>query len=87
MRVIFTDGSKNSNDRGGAFYDPNIVTDNSLNNRFKSIYDLLIILLGLITILGYNSILICMDWNSALHHRARCASGGRGVPLAYMTCI
>lgn len=90
--IIFTDGSKNSVGNGAAFYDPNKPASSNSLNCFKIVENVCIMSLELTAIsqaitylqtIAHRRVVICTDSKSALFHLARCASGGRGVPIAY----
>ncbi|XP_041975666.1 uncharacterized protein LOC121730614 [Aricia agestis] len=91
---IFTDGSKSGTDRGAAFYDANSSEDGLylFNNCFKinsNISIMSVELIGISKAINYinyvrhNKFVICSDSKSSLQHISRCASGRRGVSIAY----
>lgn len=90
--TIFTDGSKGVEGRGAAYYIPSVDVDSLNNNFFKINKPASIMTLELVAIseaLTYvlncqnRSTVICTDSKSSLQHIARCASGHRGVSVAY----
>lgn len=83
---IFTDGSKNGENRGVAFF------SREHSSCFKIKGDVCIMTLELIAIaeaitfaagVSSTSIVIFCDSKSALQHLARCASAFRGLPIAF----
>lgn len=90
---IFTDGSKNQNGQGAAFYVPNTPMPNH-DNCFKIDEKVCIMTLELVAIseaLSYvrnadvhRKVVILTDSKSSLQHIARCASGCRGASIAYV---
>ena len=87
---LYTDGSKTINGLGAAFYDPS----HNLKQKFKITSNVSIMsaeLLAISEALSYvtnnvqsKKVVILSDSKSALQHLARCASGQRGVPIAYV---
>ena len=85
---IYTDGSKDGQGTGAAFYD--IQTDQSM--KFQFCHDICIMNAELIAIaeaLSYiqsiecDKFVVLTDSKSSLQHIARCTSTSRGVPIAY----
>uniref|UniRef100_A0A2A4JIV0 RNase H type-1 domain-containing protein n=1 Tax=Heliothis virescens TaxID=7102 RepID=A0A2A4JIV0_HELVI len=91
---IFTDGAKNADGQGAAFYVPNTPTTPQHNNCFKIKEKVCIMTLELVAIseaLSYvcnagvhRKVVILTDSKSSLQHIARCASGSRGASIAYV---
>lgn len=87
--IIFTDGSKSSIGGGAAYYDP-LKPNHSNTYKLNKCFNVMSLeLIAISEALSYaktiasNKILICVDSKSALQHIARCASGIRGVSIAY----
>uniref|UniRef100_A0A2H1W2Q8 SFRICE_004948 n=1 Tax=Spodoptera frugiperda TaxID=7108 RepID=A0A2H1W2Q8_SPOFR len=90
---IFTDGAKNVNGQGAAFYVPNTPMPQH-SNCFKIDEKVCIMTLELVAIseaLSYvcntgvhRKVVILTDSKSSLQHIARCASGSRGASIAYV---
>jgi ribonuclease HI len=85
---IYTDGSRSDQGSGAAYYIP---TTNQ-KGQYKLTFDVSIMTVELIAVLNAlifaktmkrDKIVIITDSKSALQHIARCASGFRGVPIAY----
>lgn len=89
---IFTDGSKSVEGRGAAFYVPSESLSGEINcfriDQNASVMSLELIAvseaLSFANSSQHNNIVICTDSKSCLQHLARCASGQRGVSLAYV---
>ena len=85
--TLFTDGSK-STGIGAAFYDP-VVKQGDCFKIVSKVSIMTAELLAISKALSYavdlqsSKVVIFTDSKSALQHLARCASGCRGVPLAY----
>lgn len=86
--AIYTDGSKTDKSSGAAFYDPN----NGYFEIFNLTCNISIMTAELIALskaltyasgLGIQKIVILTDSKSSLQHVTRCASGHRGISIAY----
>ncbi|GBP77185.1 hypothetical protein EVAR_49394_1 [Eumeta japonica] len=86
---VFINGSKSREHQGAAFFDPSLKKTGSFIVKNK----VCIMTLELIAIskaLAYaetdnwDKIVICSDSKSAIQHLARCASGYKGVPTAFV---
>ncbi|KAL0841117.1 hypothetical protein ABMA28_014874 [Loxostege sticticalis] len=87
--MIFTDGSKSFEKQGAAFFDP----CQKKHGIFKAKNKACIMTLELIAIskaliyaesYDWDKIVIYSDSKSAIQHLARCVSGHRGVPIAFV---
>lgn len=85
---LFTDGSKSTHGIGASYYD----SQNNKNRKIKIISKISIMSAELVAISEalsdvlsnrHDKIVIFSDSKSALQHVARCASGFRGVSIAY----
>lgn len=85
---LYTDGSRSDKGMGAAFWDP-VLNKKVLCKMNKSVSIMTAELLAILEAvlyadtLEYNKIVVLSDSKSALQHIMRCASGYRGVPLAY----
>lgn len=84
----YTDGSKNADGSGAAYF--NVSDHKSAMYKTRSYVSIMTMELIAIskaldsaTISDHRCVVICTDSKSALQHLARCASGYRGVSVAY----